>query len=146
MPCEKEHASVAIPAKRASATRIHFAAALNSTAAWFRMPRQSLSAVSGCLQFEELRIFASGLHKLCMASLLPDPPFFEHENAVGNANCRKPVRDHNRHLSSDHFGKVTEEQRLCAGIDCRCGLIENDNLRFSNGGTCQRHFLPLPPG
>ena len=81
-----------------------------------------------------------------MRSLLLDAPAAENQDAVGHADCGKPVGNQDRHLSFREFGEALEDLKLGARVERGGGFVEDQELGIAHVGSRQRDLLPLPHG
>ena len=70
----------------------------------------------------------------------------QHEDDVGAADCRQPVRDGDRRLALEQASKALKHQLLRLRIERRRGLVEQENRRVSDDGARNGDALTLPTG
>ena len=90
--------------------------------------RAVASAVAGRLHAEQLRVQAVSRREFGVPSLLDDLPVLEHDDPVGHAYGREPVRDDDRHAPGHQLVEAKEDVVLGARIERRGGLVENEHL------------------
>ena len=71
---------------------------------------------------------------------------FKHGDAVGAADGAEPVGDHEDGASLHEVGQRGLHQRLALGIECRGGLVENENGRVLEDGAGDGHALAFAAG
>ena len=75
---------------------------------------------------------------------LDDLPVLEHEDLVGAADGREPVRDHERRASRPQRPERLPDLAFALGVETRRRLVEDQHLRVGEDRTRDRHALPLP--
>ena len=70
-----------------------------------------------------------------MRAGLSNPPALENPDAVRIANSGKPVRNNHARTILRNLRKRTLNRRLGLVVDCRCGFVEDENLRITYNRT-----------
>ena len=65
---------------------------------------------------------------------------------VRHTDRRETVGDEHHGLVLGHLRELFIESVLAKGIQCRRGLVENENLRVTHEGAGNREVLPLASG
>ena len=74
---------------------------------------------------------------------LDDAPLVEHDDAVGGADGRQPVRDDDRRPPLHHRLERALEARLGVRVDARRRLVEDEERRVAVERAREREELPL---
>src|SRR5579875_3192620 len=88
-------------------------------------------------------VIASMRHELRMCPTFDDPAPVKHQNLMGIANRREPVRDDKRRPPFQQYVKPFLNQVFGIGINTRRRLIEYQDARISKNGSRKRNELAL---
>ena len=100
----------------------------------------------GCeLQFCEPRIKPASTREFLMRSLFNDFAVFEHNDPIGGANSRKPVRDDQSGAILHQLIQRILDQLLAFGIKCAGRLIKQQDRRILEQCPGNRQALFLSP-
>ena len=78
-----------------------------------------------------------------MRALLDDPAVLEHDDQVGVADRREPVRDDERGAAGEETTERPLDLALGADVDRRGGLVEDQDARVGEEGTGEGDELAL---
>ena len=81
-----------------------------------------------------------------MRSLLFDFAVPQHDDPIGHAHRGESVRNQYRHSTRDELGKAQKDFVLGACVECRGGLVENQDLGVANVGAGECDLLPFASG
>ncbi len=81
-----------------------------------------------------------------MGADLHDAPFFEKDDFIRKPDCIEPMRDDNPCMLSDIRQECLLEKTLGLVIQCRGGLIKDEDLRAAQDGARNADPLPLTTG
>src|ERR1044071_1550520 len=101
------------------------------------------SAIAGGLRGEHRRIAAGGGEQLVVRAVLGDPTVLDHEEAVGVAHGRAPVRDEDQRLIGVRGLEVVEDLVLGLGVDRAGRLVHDQDRRRLVERAGDRELLPL---
>ena len=91
----------------------------------------------------ELAIPSIGLEQRFVRAALDDLAALEHEDLIGAANRRKPVRDHERRPATPERAQPVLNLRFALRVQARGRLIQHQDPRIGEDGARDRNALPL---
>ena len=77
---------------------------------------------------------------------LDDLAVLEHEDLVGAADRRQPVRDDERRAALAQAPQAVLDHRLALAVEARRGLVEDEDARVGEDGPRDRDALALAAG
>src|SRR4051812_11743197 len=86
------------------------------------------------------------LQQLMMRALRDNLSRIHHENAIGVADAREPVRDHERRAALSQVGQRAEDCLLRERVERRGGLVEDQDRRVLQERPRDADPLPLAAG
>jgi len=93
---------------------------------------------------DELLIHAVLCDELVVAALLGDLPSAEHDDVVGAADGRQPVRHDHRRAAADERLQRRLHELLALSVERGSGLVEEEDARVVDDGARDRDALLLP--
>ena len=95
------------------------------------------------LQNPHLGVSAGAREKLVMRATLDDAPMIEHQDLVGIHDRRKPVRDHERRVTTGDAIELGLDGALRFRVEGRGRFVENENARIlqDRARDCDPLFL-----
>ena len=85
-------------------------------------------------------------HQVLVRPALDDLAAFEHQDLVGAADGRQPVRDDERRAALPQRLQAVLNQRLALAVEARRRFVENQDARVRQNRARDRHALPLSAG
>src|SRR5208337_901463 len=98
------------------------------------------------LAFRELSEMSAEMHELVEAAALDDAAACEYEDAVGVADGREPVRDHEGGAALHHLGKRRLHARFGERIERAGRLVQDENRGILKERAGDREALALAAG
>ncbi len=92
----------------------------------------------------KLRIEASSRQQLFVRAALGDRAAVEHDDFVGVANGRNPVRDEQGRPPRHHAGQLRQDFFFRVGVHARERVVENQDARVADDGAGDGGALLLP--
>src|SRR5207245_4382434 len=108
-----------------------------------------LAGVDEAIRFElvlfvvERAVAAAECDELGVRAALDDLSLLEHENLIGAANGRQPVRDDERRPALPQRSQSVLDERYALAVETRGGLVEDEDARVRQNRARDRHALPL---
>ena len=79
-----------------------------------------------------------------MTAPLDNLPFLEHEDLVGAADGRQPMRDDERRASCSEAAKTILDHLLALAVETGGGFIQDEDARIGKNRAGDRDALALP--
>ena len=98
------------------------------------------------LKFQELGVPSAVVEKRLVSAFFHDSAVLQDHDLIGVTYRREPVSNGQNGPLCPQFDNRLPDKLLGYGVKLACGLIENQNLRVSNNGPCQRQPLSLAAG
>ena len=94
----------------------------------------------------ELPVAAAAREQLVVRAALDDLAAFEHQNLIGAANRRQPVRDDERRPAVAQRSQAVLDHRLALAVEARRRFVEQQDPRIGENRARDRHALALAAG
>src|ERR1044071_5287378 len=101
-------------------------------------------ALVGKLQRVQSIVCSALGQQLTVCSALDDSAAVEYENDIGVNDRRQTMRDHEHRPIGEKSIDSFLNESLRFGVERRCRLVENENRRIDQEGSCDGEALALP--
>ena len=92
---------------------------------------------------EEMKIFTALRHQFLVGAVLNNGAVLKNDNVIRLDRTREAVGDEEGDFSLGKRGEALEYICLGEGVECRSGLVENENIGVLIEGSRDRKLLPL---
>src|ERR1051325_11077982 len=117
-----------------------------------RLRREVLARVDEAIALElvllvvELPVAPIQVQQLRVRAALDDLAGFEHENLIGAADGREPMRDDERRAARPQPAQAVLNHLLALAVEAGGGFIQNEDARVGEDRARDRDALPLAAG